>query len=104
MGTFAPRAWKDLGSRRNSTISCSSALASSTPAISAKVTRCLEAGLICCGLTFGITFNIRHITMMITVKKRIATTGCQLVAQFWISVASEVWTVGIVSWTTVTGV
>ena len=45
LGTFAPSSWKGLGSRRNSTISCSSALASSTPAMSAKETACLEVGL-----------------------------------------------------------
>ena len=38
LGTFAPSALKAFGSRRNSTISCSSAFASSTPAMSAKVT------------------------------------------------------------------
>ena len=49
-----------LGSRRNSTISCSSALASSTPAMSCQATDCSEAGLICCGLTRGMTFSVRH--------------------------------------------
>jgi hypothetical protein len=42
-----------------------------------------DAGLICCGFTFGITFNIRHITAMIATKNRIATTGSQLSAQLW---------------------
>ena len=41
-----------------------------------------EAGLICCGFTFGITFNIRHITAMITTKNRIAITGSQFSAAF----------------------
>ena len=48
-----------------------------------------EEGLICCGLTRGITFSIRHITKMIATKNRIATTGSQLSAQFWISCAIE---------------
>ena len=78
LGTWAPSAWKDFGSRRNSTISCSSALASSTPAMSAKVTAALEEGLICCGLMRGITFSVRNITKMITVKNTIIRTGSQL--------------------------
>ncbi len=78
LGTFAPSAWKDLGSRRNSTISCSSALASSTPAMSANVTAWLEAGLICCGLIRGITFSVRHITNRIAAKNTIVRTGSQL--------------------------
>ena len=74
-GTFAPSSWKGFGSRRNSTISCSSALASSTPAMSAKDTACLEDGLICCGLTRGITLSVRHRMKMSAVKNRITTTG-----------------------------
>ena len=45
--------------------------------------RLLEDGLICCGLTRGITFSIRHITTMIATKNRIATTGSNCSAQFW---------------------
>ena len=82
LGTVAPSAWKGLGSRRNSTISCSSALASSTPAMSLNVTDWFDAGLICCGLVLGITFNMRHITKMITVKNTMNTTGDQLWAKF----------------------
>ena len=78
LGTFAPSAWNGLGSRRNSTISCSSALASSTPAMSANETDWLEAGLICCGLIRGITFSVRHITKISAAKNRIITTGDQL--------------------------
>ena len=61
LGTFAPSFSNCLGSRRNSTISCSSALASSAPAMSFHATDWLEEGLICCGLTRGITFSVRHI-------------------------------------------
>ena len=50
----------------------------------------LDAGLICCGLTRGITFSIRHITTMITVKNTIAMTGSQFRAQFWISCVNDV--------------
>ena len=39
LGILPPRRWNFWGSRRNSTISCSSSLASSTPATSSKVTR-----------------------------------------------------------------
>ena len=51
-------------------------------------------------LVLGITFNIRHITTMMIVKNRIAITGSQLSAQFWISCANEVCTAGgtIVVW------
>ena len=38
-GILPPRRWNLPGSRRNSTISCRSCLASSTPATSSKVTR-----------------------------------------------------------------
>ena len=89
-GTFAPSAWKGLGSRRNSTISASSAFASSTPATSANETDWSDAGLICCGLTRGITFSMRQKMKMRTTKKRIAKTGCQLTAQFWISCTNDV--------------
>ncbi len=76
-----PAPWKAFGSRRNSTISLSSAFASSTPAMSSKLTPCLEAGLMRCGLMRGITFSVRHITRMMAVKKRIAMTGSQLVGE-----------------------
>ena len=80
-GTFAPRAWNDLGSRRNSTISESSAFASSTPAMSAKLTDWPDVGLILCGLTRGITFRVRHMMKISAPKNRIATTGSQFSAQ-----------------------
>ena len=56
--------------------------------------RLVEAGLICCGLTFGITFSIRHITAMITTKNRIATTGSQFSAQFCRFCTNEVCAAG----------
>ena len=89
LGTFAPSAWKDFGSRRNSTISCSSAFASSTPAMSANVTDWPEDGLMRCGLIRGITFSIRHIMKISAVKNRIAITGSQFRAWFCISCAKE---------------
>jgi len=59
--------------------------------MSANVTDCPEDGLICCGLTRGITFSIRHITTMIATKNRIATTGSQLIAHVCSSCVNEVW-------------
>jgi len=75
LGTLAPSSWKGFGSRRNSTISASSALASSTPAMSANATDWLEAGLICWGLTRGITFSVRHIRYSSALKNTIIITG-----------------------------
>ena len=93
-----PERVEGFGSRRNSTISCSSPRASSTPAMSLKVTAALEEGLICCGLMRGITFKVRSITKMITEKKTIIRTGSQLYAKFWISWPSEAWAAaGVVS-------
>ena len=57
--------------------------------MSAKDTDWLDAGLICCGLTRGITFSVRHIRKMSAVKNRIIMTGDQLKAQFWISCTTE---------------
>ena len=45
LGTLAPRRWNGLGSRRKSTTSCSSALASSTPAMSSQPTSRLASRL-----------------------------------------------------------
>ncbi|CAI8396335.1 MAG: Uncharacterised protein [Rhodospirillaceae bacterium] len=42
LGILPPRRWNFCGSRRKSTISSTSALASSTPATSAKVARCMS--------------------------------------------------------------
>jgi hypothetical protein len=61
-GTVAPRRWNFFGSRRNSTTSRSSALASSTPAISSQPISWLAWGLICTGLVRGIIFSVRQST------------------------------------------
>ncbi len=60
LGTFAPSFLKRLGSERNSTISRSSSLVSSTPATSSKVTFCFDFELISCGFVRGISFSVRH--------------------------------------------
>ncbi len=52
--------------------------------MSANDTDWLDAGLICCGLTRGITFSVRHIRYSSAAKNRIITTGDQLYAAFWI--------------------
>ena len=52
-GTFAPSFLKRFGSRRNSTTSRSSSLASSTPATSSQRTELDESGLISCGFVRG---------------------------------------------------
>ena len=53
MGTWAPSARKRLGSRRYSTTSRSSSLASSAPAISAQLIEGESSGLISTGLVRG---------------------------------------------------
>ena len=61
-GTRAPSFEKRCGSRRKSTTSCSSAAASSTPAMSAQVTEDFEDGSTSVGRTRGIResdFQIR---------------------------------------------
>ncbi len=57
LGTRAPSFLKRFGSRRNSTISASSALASSAPATSSHPIDWLDSGLICCGLVRGIVLS-----------------------------------------------
>ena len=52
--------------------------------MSANETDWLEAGLICCGLTRGMTFSVRHIRYSSAAKNRIITTGDQLYAAFCI--------------------
>src|SRR5262249_26246095 len=78
---FAPIARKRAGSRRKSTISCSSALASSAPATSSQPIDALESGLISCGLVFGISFIVRQIRRTSTSMK---TIGAQLKSAGWI--------------------
>ena len=60
LGTRAPSASKRVGSRRKSTTSCSSALASSRPATSSHVTAEAEPGVTSIGLTRGISFIVRQ--------------------------------------------
>ena len=57
-GTRAPRSRKRLGSRRNSTTSRSSSLASSTPAMSSQPIEDFTSGLICTGFVRGIIFSV----------------------------------------------
>ena len=94
-GTFAPSALNCLGSRRNSTISCSSPFASSTPAMSSQPTDWFDAGLICWGFTRGITFSVRHIKKISTGRTRSSprsTTGTP------ISGCSTIDTCGVAAW------
>ena len=63
LGTRAPSFWKRRGSRRNSTISSSSARASSTPATSSQRTLELDLGSIVFGFVLGIartSFHVRN--------------------------------------------
>jgi hypothetical protein len=53
-GTRAPSDSNRFGSRRKSTISCSSSFASSRPATSSHVTETAEPGVISIGFTRGI--------------------------------------------------
>ena len=78
LGTLAPSTRNWRGSRRNSTISCSSDLASSAPAMSAQPIDCLEAGAIFWGLVRGMSLTMRHISATRIPKNRIAKTACQL--------------------------
>ena len=57
-GTRAPSASNRCGSRRKSTISCSSSFASSSPATSSQVTDDSEPGVISVGLTRGISLTV----------------------------------------------
>ena len=68
-GTFAPSLRKRLGSRRKSTISRSSALASSTPATSSQRTEDFESGLISSGFVRGMKRNIPSSTTAISPMK-----------------------------------
>ena len=69
LGTFAPSLRKRLGSRRNSTTSCSSSLASSTPAMSSQPIDDFVSGLICSGLVFGMSFSVRHKKKTMSIMK-----------------------------------
>ena len=89
-GTLAPTLWNVEGSRRKSTISRSSSLASSTPAMSSQVIACLTSGLICTGFVFGISLMVRHRKVAMMIMKTSAKTPCHSSAQLvnqsiWIS-------------------
>jgi hypothetical protein len=59
-GTRAPSDSNFCGSRRKSTISCSSSFASSSPATSDQVTEDAEPGVISIGFTRGISLTVRQ--------------------------------------------
>src|SRR6476646_866586 len=82
-GTFAPSRLKRFSSRRNSTTSCSSYLASSTPAMSSQPTSRFACGLIWTGLVFGMTFNVRHSTKTIAAMKMTVSTVAHWATKFW---------------------
>ena len=71
LGTVAPSSAKRSGSRRKSTTSCSSALASSAPATSSQPIEDLESGLISCGFVFGISFIVRQMKKTMSAMKMI---------------------------------
>ena len=78
-GTVAPSAWKRFGSRRNSTTSCSSAFASSTPATVDQSADASDSGLISCGFVRGITLSVRQMKNTSSPMKMI---GAQVMIQF----------------------
>src|SRR4051812_7347811 len=81
LGTVAPRRLKRSGSRRNSTISCSSAFASSAPATSDHWIEESLSGAISCGLVRGISFIVRQMKKTSSAMK---TSGAQL--RIWLSI------------------
>ena len=81
LGTLAPRRLKGLGSRMNSTTSCSSALASSTPAMSDQPTSRFASGLSCWGLVCGIKRIVRQSTKSSRNMKRIAKALCHSIVK-----------------------
>src|SRR5205085_2492039 len=74
---------KASGSLRKSTTSCSSFLASSTPAMSLQATSTLSLGLISTGLVLGIDFSVRHATKPKTKRNISEATPCQSVPNCW---------------------
>ena len=78
-GTRAPRRWKGFGSRRNSTTSMSSSLASSTPAMSSQPTSRFASGLSCIGFVRGISLRLRHSTKTSSAMKMIPRKPLQFV-------------------------
>ena len=79
-GTVAPSFWKRLGSRRKSTISRSSSLASSAPATSSQVIEAFESGLISCGLVRGMK---RSIPTRTTAIRPMKIRGSQVSIHCW---------------------
>ncbi len=73
-GTRAPSFVNSFGSRRNSTTSRSSSLASSTPAMSSQPIEVFTSGLICIGLVRGMSFSVRHRKKAMRNMKRIVAT------------------------------
>src|SRR5947209_19886042 len=81
-GTRAPSASKWSGLRRKSTISCSSAFASSRPATSSHVTDDDEPGVISIGLTRGISLTVFQSSQTTTHMSRKKQTGSHVSAKF----------------------
>ena len=81
-GTVAPSFLKRSGSRRNSTTSCSSALASSQPATSSQPIAPLASGLISVGLVLGIIFSVRQMKKTSSPMKMIGAHVCSQV-EMW---------------------
>ena len=67
-----------VGSRRNSTTSVSSALASSAPATSSQPIEEDDSGLICCGFVRGISFSVRQ---MKNTSRPMKMIGAQVMIQ-----------------------
>ncbi len=95
LGTLAPSCLKRPGSRRNSTTSASSSLASSTPATSAQLMESEADGLISCGLVRGMKRTMYTSTSAIRPMKAI---GSQITAQSW-----NCWKVNAISCTEISG-
>jgi hypothetical protein len=79
LGTVAPSFAKRAGSRRNSTTSCSSALASSAPATSSQVIDDAESGVSSCGFVLGMSFVVRQMKKTSSAMKRIGAHSWMLV-------------------------
>ncbi|HET6550487.1 MAG TPA: hypothetical protein VFG79_18625, partial [Solirubrobacter sp.] len=78
LGNLRAELLKRLGSRRNSTTSLSSALASSAPATSDQPIAEDDSGLICCGFVRGISFIVRQ---MKNTSRPMKMMGAQVMIQ-----------------------